>query len=189
MKKIGYKLLVLACVAVIAAAGRGSAEAGPFQRPQQGTEPSLLPGGAEELHTKNDTLCTPEEDVYFSCSVGEKTLSLCARGNTDPDSGYVQYRYGSLVKPDMVFPESRVPPRGRLTYRIINEGSVQRDVVTFERGKYKYVVYSDYSSGVYVLADGEMVLQKTCEPGLRKHFVRKVRLGLPNEPAELSDSR
>lgn len=42
------------------------------------------------------TLCAAHEDVYFSCPLpGGKIVSVCASGNSKPDAGYAQYRYGA----------------------------------------------------------------------------------------------
>lgn len=70
----------------------------------------------------NTTMCMEGEDIYISCAFnsGEdeydytgKVASICAKSNTSPGSGYVQYRYGKpsygagQAKIEMQFPEKK----------------------------------------------------------------------------------
>jgi hypothetical protein len=62
----------------------------------------------------NPTLCALGEDVYFSCPLfGGKVVSVCASGNNDPKSGYVQYRYGLVDNIELTYPIKKSPPLGR----------------------------------------------------------------------------
>lgn len=66
---------------------------------------------------KNPTLCASGEDVYFSCSLlGGKVVSVCASGNNDPRSGYVQYRYGLIDNIELIYPIKKSPPLGRFFF-------------------------------------------------------------------------
>ena len=40
-------------------------------------------------------LCQEYESTVFSCPAGKKTISVCASKTVTPESGYVQYRFGS----------------------------------------------------------------------------------------------
>jgi hypothetical protein len=46
--------------------------------------------------SREKTLCTAEEDIYFSCELdgAHKVASVCAAENASPDAGYVQYGTG-----------------------------------------------------------------------------------------------
>ncbi len=57
------------------------------------------------------SLCTPGEAVIFSCPVSKtKVLSICSSKQYSADSGYVQYRFGPVGKPEMVVPSSKTAP-------------------------------------------------------------------------------
>ncbi|UBM11616.1 hypothetical protein [Cupriavidus metallidurans] len=80
---------------------------------------SILAGGAFLFGTGSNaeeiTLCRPYEEVYFSCQIDEKILSVCACGNVSPDNGYVQYRFGKSDKVELEYPEKSYPPRSRFS--------------------------------------------------------------------------
>ncbi len=76
---------------------------------------------------KNSTLCEKGEDVYISCAFNSsldqdnylgKVASICAKNNTSPDSGYVQYRFGKPsygvgpARIELQYPEQKIPPKG-----------------------------------------------------------------------------
>ncbi|MFJ4375264.1 hypothetical protein ACIP1T_22000 [Pseudomonas japonica] len=73
------------------------------------------------------TMCTEEEDIYISCSMGANNsgahdgpvASICAKDNSSPRKGYVQYRYGippdaaSGLDMEMQCPTLAKPPMAR----------------------------------------------------------------------------
>jgi hypothetical protein len=58
------------------------------------------------------TLCHTDETVVFSCATGTHFLSICASPNLSKEAGYLQYRYGSKDKLELVYPTTPQPPTG-----------------------------------------------------------------------------
>lgn len=78
---------------------------------------------------KNSTLCEKGEDVYISCAFNSsldqdnylgKVASICAKNNTSPDSGYVQYRFGKPsygvgpARIELQYPEQKNTTKGNI---------------------------------------------------------------------------
>ncbi len=73
-----------------------------------------LDAGQTDVDGLGMTLCTAEEDVYFSCPLpGNKIVSVCASNNEAPGSGYVQYRYGTPDNMELLYPNKKAPPAGK----------------------------------------------------------------------------
>lgn len=122
--------------------------------------PSVIAGEGEV------TLCESQEDIYFSCPIpGGKIVSVCALKNHDPSSGYVQYRYGTPGKLELVYPKSKLPPKGRFYVVNASEGSANLNTIKFYSGRYTYFVAQAFTSYLTVLKDGKLVLRKSCEDG------------------------
>ena len=115
----------------------------------------------------NTTMCTEGEDIYISCAFNPssdqysyvgKVASICAKANTSPESGYVQYRFGKPsfgVGPaniEMQYPEQKIPPKGMFTiYKSINPENLGV-ALRFARGQYLYSFESLNSFGYKVVA-------------------------------------
>ncbi|CAN0625838.1 protein of unknown function [Burkholderia multivorans] len=67
-------------------------------------------GVCASVHADEATLCQPHEEIYFSCLVGRRIISLCASGNISPSNGCVQYRFGELNHVKLQFPGKLHPP-------------------------------------------------------------------------------
>jgi hypothetical protein len=116
--------------------------------------------GADE-----NTLCQPHEEVYFSCQIGGKVMSVCASGNISPDNGYVQYRFGRIGNIELEYPEKPYPPKKLFSISDISEGNINFTHVKFDSGKYHYVLYQGEPSGIYIKRRGEVISNRTCDPG------------------------
>lgn len=139
---------------------------------------------------EDPTLCAANEDIYFSCPLGNgRIVSICAHGNKFPSAGYVQYRYGSLGNVELVYPPRRTPPESIFYYVNATEGSVNRDVLKFKNGRYVYVLYQAFFSGLTVLRDGEVIFNETCEAGANAVMNRKVGHGINAIPKSEEDFR
>ncbi|EDT43673.1 hypothetical protein BamMEX5DRAFT_0560 [Burkholderia ambifaria MEX-5] len=128
------------------------------------------------------TLCQPHEEIYFSCSLGEKMVSLCASGNVSPDNGYVQYRYGKPDHIDLQFPNKPHPPRGYFGISDISIGSANFVHVKFRSGRYDYVIYQGSPSGVYVKKNGDLVSNHACKHGDYPLLSRRAFRGITTVP-------
>nr|WP_298117318.1 hypothetical protein [uncultured Pseudomonas sp.] len=125
------------------------------------------------------TLCTSNEDIYFSCPFKNgKIISVCASGNTSPNTGYVQYRYGKPDKLELIHPKKKIPPENIIYYVDATEGSAIRDILKFKIGEFTYIIHQSFFSGLTVLKNDEIVFKKTCEAGGNAVISRKVNSGI-----------
>lgn len=90
----------------------------------------------------HDTLCSEGESIYIICTLYSspiKTASICAKGNTSPNSGYIQYRYGIPGKTaELKFPTKKSTPNGKFTiYESNNPNGINR-ALRFTIGAYTY---------------------------------------------------
>jgi hypothetical protein len=99
-----------------------------------------------------DSLCAPTEQVFFNCRVKDspKLLSVCGRGAEEASRGeavpgaYLQYRFGSHDKPELVFPKMR---EGSLDkFQVANEyvrsAFYESHQLSFQSGSSEYRVYA-----------------------------------------------
>ena len=92
--------------------------------------------GAPSLLAAPQTLCSPNEDVVFSCSAKRKTYEICASKDLSATSGYMQYRAGSNGKVEFRYPDKRVAPAGRFKLSLLPRGAQ----LTFRNGKFTYEI-------------------------------------------------
>lgn len=134
------------------------------------------------------TLCTSQENIYFSCPLdGGKIVSVCAHGNDEPSSGYVQYRYGTPEKVELIYPQKEVSPKGRFFVVNASEGSVNKDIIKFKNGKYTYIVAQASVSSLTVLKNDKVVLRKACGEGGNALVSRAARKGIETVPKSAED--
>jgi len=112
------------------------------------------------------TLCKAHEEVYFSCTSEKKIISLCASGNISPDNGYVQYRFGMADHIELEFPKRPYPPRNRFTISDISEGNLNFTHIKFNSGKFNYVVFQGFPSGIYIKKSGKLLSSRFCDKGI-----------------------
>ncbi|RDU97440.1 hypothetical protein DWV00_19740 [Trinickia dinghuensis] len=146
---------------------------------------------ARNAHTQpsqdEQTLCTDREEIYFSCPLENgKTVSVCAKDNTGPDRGYVQYRYGA--KGDVfAFPNKNASPVRAVTITDVSEGSVRGLHLKFSKGPYTYVVSSLSPGEVYVTKNGKEIFDKACHASRYKSFSNKIFDGVREAPVSKID--
>lgn len=122
--------------------------------------------GCQVVNADEITLCQPHEEIYFSCPIDGKVVSLCASGNISPDNGYVQYRYGVPGHVELQFPEKPDPPMNLFGISDVSVGNLNFTHVKFMVGAYGYVIYQGSPSGVYVKKRGSLVSNHMCAPGI-----------------------
>jgi len=129
------------------------------------------------------TLCKEGEEIYFSCPLENgKTVSVCAKNNTGPERGYVQYRYGS--KDNLfVFPSGNVPPAQTVMVTDVSEGSIRGLHLKFSKEPYTYVVSSVSPGELYVSKNGKIIFDKECLASRYKSFSNKIFDGVNGAPA------
>jgi hypothetical protein len=100
---------------------------------------------ASRASDKQNSFCTPMEQVVFSCRTGAKLVSVCASKDASRTKGYMQYRFG---KPDSTEPLEMILPEGQI---VSNKAATGDNVpyagggaswLRFSKGGYSYTVYS-----------------------------------------------
>ena len=84
----------------------------------------------------SETLCSADEEVIFSCKTKRKTFEICASRNLSATAGYMQYRAGSNVKVQFVYPSQRVPPAGKFRLSLLARGAL----LSFQNGEFSYEI-------------------------------------------------
>lgn len=127
-------------------------------------------------------LCAPFEEIYFSCPVGHKVISVCASGNISPENGYVQYRIGRPGRVEFQYPKMPDPPRRNFAISDISGGNLNIVHLKFKSGSYNYVLYQGNVSGVYVKENGKIVANLMCGSGGYKTISPRAMRGIDTVP-------
>lgn len=111
------------------------------------------------------SLCQADEVNFDSCVVEGKVASFCASKKLTEKSGYLQYRFGTPEKVEMVFPAIRRNPTGLFFRSMSSDGLENR--ISFRSGRYTYIFFSidspqGASFGMYILKDGKLVSNRSC---------------------------
>jgi len=95
------------------------------------------------------THCSPDEAVFFSCRLAksEKVVSLCGRVTERGETPWVQYRFGRVGKPEMVFPKSTNGSLEKFggVRQTTKAVGLTNEEVWFRAGSYSYLIA--HSSG------------------------------------------
>lgn len=135
-------------------------------------------GAGASAHADETTLCQPHEEIYFSCPAGNKIISLCASGNISPNNGYVQYRFGTLDRLELQFPNKPNPPKSRFLISDISEGNANYVHVKFKSGEYNYVIYQGVSNGLYIKKNGRLISNLICGQGIYQQLSQRAYRGI-----------
>ena len=136
---------------------------------------SFAPAALSQTH------CSAAERSIFSCEIGRKVLSLCSSPDLDETKGWLQYRFGTLDKLELVFPEGREHPKKHFR-SLRNYSSVEQALIQelgFKKGNTGYTVYREdvkgkKEAGVYVTVNGKDTYLKCKSPKGTEDFVMKV---------------
>jgi hypothetical protein len=116
------------------------------------------------------SLCSKNEQIVFSCSLGKKTLSVCASSNISPTSGYLQYRLGKKNKAEIAFPDSsKIADRKLIQARTLMFAGGGGAYLRFINGSFNYVVFTAIGrgwgtkDGVSVLKNGKPIANLMCQ--------------------------
>lgn len=111
--------------------------------------------------------CSAQEQVIFTCSTGAKTVSVCASESVSPTTGYLQYRFGPMGAPELLYPaqeaERGVIRAGRWVFA--GGGGAY---LKFVRYPFNYIVYTaigrgwGQKAGVAVEKDGKLMANFPC---------------------------
>jgi hypothetical protein len=99
-----------------------------------------------------DTLCAPTEQVFFNCRIKDspKLLSVCGRGAEEAARGaavpgaYLEYRFGSRDKPELVFPKTREGSLHKfwVATEFVRSAFYESHQLSFQSGGTEYRVYA-----------------------------------------------
>ena len=116
-----------------------------------------------------DTLCTSNEQAVFSCTLANhKTASLCAPKDLKAPGLYLQYRFGTHQKMELVYPEKMENPQHRFRRAFVLNGDQRGQYVVFTIGEYDYYMYevdrgaNDYT-GFSVYKQNRMISNHECD--------------------------
>jgi hypothetical protein len=105
---------------------------------------SLPVSAVERPHPSH---CDPNEATVFTCTVGRKTVSLCASADRSFSSGTLQYRFGRIGQVELSYPEKPVAPHEAFTGGLALQGGGGYSYVRFIRSGISYTVYRFIGSG------------------------------------------
>ncbi|MBT2337748.1 MULTISPECIES: hypothetical protein [Pseudomonas] len=141
------------------------------------------------------TLCREGETIYISCALNGGSnqydyegavASICAKKNTSPDQGYVQYRYGTPTygykkeRLEFQYPEKKKPPRGVFKIYISSNPESLGVALVFTRGEYTYSFESleVMKYKVVVRKGAEKIFDKRCTLPGKNYLVDKAYQGI-----------
>jgi len=138
------------------------------------------------------SLCSSEEEIVFTCSIGKKTASVCSSRDLSRTSGYVQYRFGASARAlDLIYPQEKVGPITRFSYGY--DGSAKsslRNLHFFSSG-YSYNIYvqsaafDENGAGIIVRSLSGKATRLKCKEEMPPAEFDKIRkLGLRTLPWE-----
>lgn len=144
----------------------------------------------QEVIDVHNTMCSLEEDVYISCTLmntvgseAETVASVCAKNNSSPDEGYVQYRYGTPgAAPDLVYPLKKISPKGIFEMRSGEPGvshEMQR-YLRFSSDGYLYSFERKGLEGYWLVINGAKgeVFRRYCDRPGKNYLSDKASRGI-----------
>ena len=120
---------------------------------------------AADLMPAATALCSPRQQAVFHCSLGAKSVSLCAVME-GPRATTLEYRYGTRSRVELTHGASTTQPF-KATQSQLAPGARARQV-WFDRGGYTYLLSQciggacPYSAGLAVLQGEKVVMNRRC---------------------------
>lgn len=139
----------------------------------------LLPA----LSTAAPTLCTPTEEVVFSCPLQRtaKVVSVCAspRLLASPSKGHLVYRFGKLGAVELEFPKDKAGSLAKFVHSHYFRAQTDRTQLRFTSGDFTYELFDEYEQGakppsavgIRVIQERTgQVTQLACGKGVTAHW-------------------
>ena len=122
------------------------------------------------------SLCAADEVTVFECPSRGKQIAICASRGWTPESGWVQYRFGTAKRIEVAVPSTAVRPADGVSVaqRPIARGGFA--LAAFRADRHVYVVYSAISggwgekAGVVVDRDDVRIATRRCDRGKEGEF-------------------
>lgn len=134
----------------------------------------------KSLHGE-ETLCHDFEEIYMSCRIDSKIVSLCASGNTSPMNGYVKYRFGTIDNIELEYPTKSIPPSNIFNITEVNAGNDNEVNVYFKIRDFLYTVQKNTRMRLTVSKHGKILSKRVCSEGQYQDFSPRIFRGLPNK--------
>ncbi len=98
---------------------------------------------------QGQTLCAEGEANLFSCEIGKKILSICGSKDLDHEKGWMQYRFGTSEKLDLIYPEKNEHPKKHFKSNRLYSSAEQSLIqeLQFKRSNTEYAVYTQDIKG------------------------------------------
>jgi hypothetical protein len=122
------------------------------------------------------TLCHEDEEVFFSCDIKEKVLSICT-STPNVQSPYMEYRFGTEKKLEMkVRADATHPKFSRLA---VNYASDTATILWFRNADIDYLLNMPAKAGpsLELKKDGKTIGEMSCKNGW------KAVVGQPDQPS------
>jgi hypothetical protein len=89
-----------------------------------------------------ETLCRISEKVIFNCSLhnGKKLVSVCSSEKLTKDDGYLQYRFGTILKTELVYPSTTKGTQAQFFWRYMRGSEGSGGDLSFKNHAYLYTV-------------------------------------------------
>ena len=102
----------------------------------------------------------------FSCAISgqEKVVSRCGGADNANDVTWVQYRFGAIDRPEMIYPKQKVGSRDKFFAHFENHPEGGFREIWFKVNGYRYLVASDYSVESGDKFDNHVVVYKDWQP-------------------------
>ena len=90
------------------------------------------------------SLCSADEKVIFNCSVknNDTFVSVCASQKLSDVSGYIQFRFGSTNKIEVIYPTTKSKTQSSFAYEEAQDSDSASDleILTFKSKGYEYSI-------------------------------------------------
>jgi hypothetical protein len=120
---------------------------------------STILAGSFQAQAKDQikTLCSLDENVYFSCTLRGKIVSLYASPDLSKRSGHLKYRFVTPGKsPELTYPENSAKPAESFSLFHSSYAKGSSTQVTFHRSGLTYTLY--HESNVFDVMAPELQL-------------------------------
>jgi len=98
---------------------------------------ALLAASSVASQVVAGTHCVSPEQSLWSCTSKGKLYELCASHDLTKDRGYLQYRAGRIGSVELVFPTSKLHPRGLFKHQLYARNAA----LIFRNGDFEYELF------------------------------------------------
>lgn len=126
---------------------------------------------------KIPSLCKNTEKEVFNCQLKSKTLSLCSAGGLSKQSGTIQYRFGTLRKLELEYPNTPASPVGHFWSSAAAYSGGGESRIHFKSGTFDYILfentirtgfgddglhYPEFNAGLVTKQNGKILSIRRC---------------------------